>query len=102
MPIIHYPPRIFALGVIICAVIFAKPLVLRHPARSLVEYSPGYLADHWCNKGHILLCLQGQLNRELEGSRTVTSTAGMRYQVAANAEAHRSPTTTGAKLFIVG
>ncbi len=67
----------------------------------MVEYSPNYLADHWCKKGHILLCLEGQLDTELEDGRRFTLTAGMSYQVADNAEAHRSSTELGAKLFIV-
>ena|SRR3989344_1565744 len=67
----------------------------------MVEYSPGYLADHWCHKGHILLCLDGQLDTELDDGRTFTLTAGMSYQVADHAEAHRSSTVTGARLFIV-
>jgi mannose-6-phosphate isomerase class I len=67
----------------------------------LVEYSPGYQADHWCAKGHILFCLEGELHTELADGRTFTLTPGMSYQVADNAEPHRSHTTTGAKLFIV-
>ncbi len=67
----------------------------------MVEYTPGYLADHWCKKGHVLLCLEGQLHTELDDGRTFLLTAGMSYQVADNAEAHRSSTSTGAKLFIV-
>ncbi|MBK5344101.1 MULTISPECIES: DHCW motif cupin fold protein [unclassified Pseudomonas] len=67
----------------------------------MVEYSPGYLADHWCRKGHILLCLDGRLETELDDGRTFTLTAGMSYQVADNAEAHRSSTAIGAKLFVV-
>jgi len=67
----------------------------------MVEYSPGYLADHWCSKGHILLLLEGQLETELEDGRTFTLTPGMSYQVADQAEAHRSSTSSGAKLFIV-
>ena len=67
----------------------------------IVEYSPNYLADHWCNKGHILFCLEGHLLTELDNGRTFTLTPGMSYQVADHAEAHRSSTTTGAKLFIV-
>ena len=67
----------------------------------MVEYTPGYLADHWCKKGHILLCLEGSLDTELEDGRTFTLTPGISYQVADNAEAHRSSTATGAKLFIV-
>ena len=67
----------------------------------MVEYTPGYLADHWCGKGHILLCLEGELHTELEDGRTFLLKAGMSYQVADQAEAHRSSTTTGARLFIV-
>jgi hypothetical protein len=67
----------------------------------MVEYTPGYLADHWCRKGHVLLCLQGELHTELEDGRSFLLKAGMSYQVADNAEAHRSSTTTGASLFIV-
>ena len=67
----------------------------------MVEYSPGYLADHWCSKGHILFCLEGELATELEDGRRFLLKAGMSYQVADNAEAHRSSTATGAKLFIV-
>lgn len=66
-----------------------------------VCYSPGYVADHWCKKGHILLCLEGEMVTELEDGRTFTLTAGVSYQVADNAEAHRSSTKDGAKLFIV-
>jgi quercetin dioxygenase-like cupin family protein len=67
----------------------------------MVAYTPGYLADHWCTKGHILLCLEGELNTELEDGRTFLLKPGMSYQVADNAEPHRSSTTTGARLFIV-
>jgi len=67
----------------------------------MVEYSPGYLADHWCNKGHVLLCLEGELHTELEDGRVFTLTPGMSYQVADNAEPHRSYTELGARLFIV-
>jgi len=67
----------------------------------MVEYSAGYLADHWCSKGHILLCLEGRLETELRDGRTFVLTPGTSYQVADEAEAHRSSTQTGAKLFIV-
>ncbi|AKP91621.1 MULTISPECIES: DHCW motif cupin fold protein [Achromobacter] len=67
----------------------------------MVEYTPGYLADHWCSKGHILLCLEGELHTELEDGRTFVLTPGMSYQVADQAEPHRSSTATGARLFIV-
>lgn len=67
----------------------------------MVEYTPGYRADHWCVKGHVLLCLEGELHTELEDGRTFVLKPGMSYQVADNAEAHRSSTTVGAKLFVV-
>jgi len=67
----------------------------------LVEYSPGYRADHWCSKGHILLCLEGELHTELADGRTFVLKPGTSYQVADNAEPHRSSTAKGAKLFIV-
>jgi len=67
----------------------------------MVEYTPGYLADHWCVKGHILLCLEGELHTELEDGRNLVLKPGMSYQVADKAEPHRSFTWVGAKLFIV-
>jgi hypothetical protein len=67
----------------------------------MVEYTPGYLADHWCVKGHILFCVEGELRTELKDGRRFVLGPGMSYQVADNAEPHRSSTPTGAKLFIV-
>ena len=67
----------------------------------MVDYSPGYKADHWCAKGHILLCLDGELHTELQDGRIFVLRPGMSYQVADGAEPHRSFTTTGARLFIV-
>ncbi|MCW8084025.1 DHCW motif cupin fold protein [Sabulicella glaciei] len=68
----------------------------------LVEYSPGYLADHWCDRGHVLYVLDGELTSELQDGRTFKLTAGMSYQVSNHGDAaHRSSTEVGAKLFIV-
>jgi quercetin dioxygenase-like cupin family protein len=67
----------------------------------MVEYTPGYAADHWCSKGHILLCLKGELRTELKDGRVFTLREGMSYQVADDAEPHRSFTKAGATLFIV-
>lgn len=66
-----------------------------------VEYSPGYLADHWCNKGHIILCLEGEMDTALADGRVVKLTAGMNYIVGDSNEAHRTSTSTGCKLYIV-
>jgi hypothetical protein len=66
-----------------------------------VVYSAGYVADHWCVKGHILLCIEGELRTELQDGRHFTLMPGMSYQVADDAEPHRSSTSTGTTLFIV-
>src|SRR3712207_6184568 len=67
----------------------------------MAETRRGYLADHWCTKGHILLCLEGELRTELKDGREFTLKPGMSYQVADDAEPHRSATSIGAKLFVV-
>lgn len=67
----------------------------------MVEYTPGYFADHWCSRGHVLLVLEGELITELEDGTKHLLEAGMSYQVADGANPHRSYTRTGAKLFIV-
>ena len=67
----------------------------------MVEYSPGYSPDHWCSKGHVILCLEGELETTLSDGRVFTLTAGKSYQVADGESSHRSSTKTGAKLFIV-
>jgi hypothetical protein len=67
----------------------------------VVEYSPGYVADHWCEKGHILLVLEGELHTELKDGRVVVLKPGMSYEVADRVAPHRSTSPTGAKLFVV-
>ena len=67
----------------------------------MVEYTPGYLADHWCDRGHVLLVLEGELITELKDGACHTLKPGASYQVANATAPHRSRTETGAKLFIV-
>ncbi|MDQ6787972.1 MAG: DHCW motif cupin fold protein [Acidobacteriota bacterium] len=67
----------------------------------MIEYTPGYLADHWCDKGHIIFCLEGHLETELKDGRVFTLKPGMSYQVGDNIEPHRSFSVKGAKLFVV-
>lgn len=68
----------------------------------LVEYSPGYLADHWCDRGHVLYVLEGELHSELRDGRRFVLKPGMSYQVSDHGDAaHRSFTPTGARLFVV-
>jgi quercetin dioxygenase-like cupin family protein len=67
----------------------------------MVEYSAGYVSDHWCQKGHILLCIEGELETTLADGRQFVLKPGMSYQVADGAEPHRSVSPQGARLFIV-
>ena len=68
----------------------------------MVEYTPGYVADHWCHRAHVLLVLEGELTIELQDGRVFTFSPGMTYQVSDHGDSpHRSSTPTGAKLFIV-
>ena len=67
----------------------------------LVHYSPGYKADHWCTKGHIVYCIDGEMNSELADGRNFLLTAGMSYHVTDDASSHRSSTPTGATLLII-
>ena len=67
----------------------------------MVEYTPGYLADHWCHRGHVLLVMEGELVTELDDGRKYVLTPGTSYQVADDINPHRSYTEGGAKLFIV-
>ena len=67
----------------------------------LVEYSAGYLADHWCRKGHIVHCMDGTFISELQTGETVTLTAGMSYVVSDDLSIHRSLSKDGVKLLII-
>jgi quercetin dioxygenase-like cupin family protein len=67
----------------------------------MVEYSPGYFADHWCNKGHIIYCIRGEMVTELEDGREFVLSAGMTYHVGDNSDAHRSRSENGCTLVIV-
>jgi hypothetical protein len=67
----------------------------------IVEYSEGYLADHWCQKGHIVHCLEGEFVNEQENGERTVMTEGMTYVVSDDASSHRSRTARGAILLIV-
>jgi len=67
----------------------------------MVEFSAGYLADHWCARGHVVLVLEGEITSELsDGTRTLMK-PGVSYQVSDDVAPHRSSSTTGARVFIV-
>jgi hypothetical protein len=67
----------------------------------IVEYGQGYLADHWCRKGHIVHCLEGEFINEQENGAKTIMRPGMTYVVSDEASSHRSRTEQGATLLIV-
>lgn len=67
----------------------------------LVEYSKGYVADHWCTKGHIVYCLEGDFVSELNDGRKYVLAKGMTYVVTDDLSSHRSTTVKGVKLLII-
>lgn len=67
----------------------------------VVEYSTNYKADHWCQKGHIIFCIEGEMLTELSDGQEYTLRKGMSYQVSDNLSSHRTSSKEGVKLFIV-
>lgn len=67
----------------------------------LVEYSKGYRADHWCQKGHIVHCLEGEFVSELSTGEKVTLVKGQTYLVSDELSSHLSDSAQGVKLLIV-
>jgi hypothetical protein len=67
----------------------------------LVEYSPNYLADHWCDKGHFIFCVEGEMITELKDGRKIALKKGMSYHVGDDSDSHKSFSENGVKLFIV-
>ncbi len=67
----------------------------------IVEYSAGYKADHWCQKGHIIHCLDGEMVSELENGTKSIFSKGMTYIVSDDLSSHRSTTANGVKLLII-
>lgn len=67
----------------------------------MVEYPKGYLADHWCQKGHIVHCLEGEFVSELQNGEKFILTKGMTYVVSDELSSHRSSTESGVKVMII-
>lgn len=67
----------------------------------LVEYSKGYLADHWCKKGHIVHCLEGDFITELSTGEKLNLSKNQSYVVSDELSSHRSFSENGVKLLIV-
>jgi len=80
---------------------FWKTLLVAGLRVRVVEYSKGYMADHWCTKGHIVYCLEGEFESELQTGEKFTLTEGMSYIVSDDLSSHRSISKNGVKLLII-
>jgi len=80
---------------------FWQTLQLQGLRVRIVEYSKGYLADHWCRKGHIVHCLEGDFETELQDGRRFSLSKGMTYIVSDEVSSHRSSTENGVTLMII-
>lgn len=67
----------------------------------IVEYKAGYIADHWCKKGHIVHCLSGEVINEHENGEINILKVGMTYIVSEELSSHRSVAKTDVKLLII-
>jgi hypothetical protein len=67
----------------------------------MVEYSKNYKADHWCEKGHVIYCIEGEMNTELADGSVFKLSKGMTYEVSDELSSHRTSSAGGVKLFIV-
>jgi len=67
----------------------------------IVEYSKGYSANHWCEKGHIVYCLEGSFTSQLKTGENFLLSPGMSYVVSDNLSSHLSTTENGVKLLII-
>jgi len=67
----------------------------------LVEYSNNYLADHWCQLGHLVYCLEGEFITELSSGQRIKLSKGDTYVVSDQLSSHRSFSENGTKLLIV-
>lgn len=67
----------------------------------IVEYSENYFADHWCQKGHIVYCLEGEFKSELQDGETISLKQGMTYIVSDEQSSHRSISVNRTRLLII-
>lgn len=67
----------------------------------MVHYSAGYLADHWCDRGHVVFVVEGSCTLEIQDGRAFFLTAGQSFAVGDGIDLHRVSTTTGCEVFVV-
>ena len=85
----------------ITGIAFWQVFIMNDIRVRVMEYSAGYLTDHWCKKGHIIFCIEGEMETELEDGRKFILSKGMSYHLGDDCEVHRSSTKDGCRLFVV-
>jgi hypothetical protein len=67
----------------------------------MIVYSANYKADHWCQKGHVIYCIEGEMDTELSDGSIHKLSKGMTYQVSDELSSHRTSSANGVKLFVI-
>ncbi len=67
----------------------------------ILEYSDRYSADHWCQKGDIVHCLESEFMSELSTCEKIKLTQGETYVVSDELSSHRSVSAGGVKLLMI-
>lgn len=80
---------------------FWKTLQFGNLRIRMVEYTKNYMADHWCQKGHVIYCIEGEMTTELSNGEKHLLKQGMSYQVSDDLSSHRTYSENGVKLFII-
>lgn len=78
-----------------------RTLVTEGIRMRIVEYSAGFISDHWCEKGHVLYCFEGEMKIKLKDERIFNVKEGMSFIVSDNIDAHSASSEKGAKVFII-
>ena len=68
----------------------------------IVEYSPGFVSDHYCERGHVVLVLKGSLLLTMKKGDRFIIEEGCSFQLSDDAsKPHSVSSEHGAKVFIV-
>jgi hypothetical protein len=83
-------------GIVIQKIKFVGDIRIR-----MLDYSANYLADHWCTKGHIIQCLEGEIQLVFDNGKESTLMSGMTFAVGDESSSHKTFSKNGCKLFII-
>ena len=68
----------------------------------IIEKSPGYRADHYCKKGHVIYVIDGEMVIDFENGEKFSVSAGQTVFLGDDPEfGHSTFTENGIKYFII-